>query len=80
MDEWKSVFNTLLGQGVPGVSMNLINEVLQTFSFKGVVYLDDILIYSHDYQGHVKLVCEVLKTLNQNKLLAKLSVSSIRKN
>lgn len=54
--------------------MNLINEVLYKFLFKGVrVYLDDMLIYLRDYQEHVKLVHEVLKTLYQNKLFAKLS-------
>lgn len=43
--------------------MNLI-EVLHKFLLKGVIiYLDDVLIYSRDYQEHVKLVSEVLKKL-----------------
>lgn len=50
--------------------MNVINEVLHKFLFKGViVYIyDDVLIYSQDYKEHVKLVQEVLKTLYANRL------------
>lgn len=44
--------------------VNLINEVLHKYLFKGiVVYLDDVLIYSDNYHTQVKLVQEVLKTL-----------------
>lgn len=54
--------------------MNLINEVLHAFLFKGViVYLDDMLIFSKDYQLHVKLVRGVLGTIYQNRLFAILS-------
>lgn len=51
------------------VLMNLNNEVLHKYLYKGVViYLNDVLIYSDDYLSHVKLVREVLNTLNQNML------------
>ena len=34
--------------------MNLINEVLHYFLFKGVVaYLNDVLIYSQEYDQHI---------------------------
>lgn len=81
----KTAFNTPLGQyeylvmtfslqGVPIVFMNLINEVLHKYLFKGVIiYLDDLLIYSNDYQKYVKLLQEVLNTLYKNKLFTKLS-------
>ncbi|XP_015263246.1 PREDICTED: RNA-directed DNA polymerase homolog [Gekko japonicus] len=80
-DEYKTAFNTLLGQfdyrvmpfglqGAPGVFMNFINEVLHKNLFKGViVYLDDILIYSPDKPSHIKLVWEVLQMLHKHKLL-----------
>lgn len=51
-------------QGPPGVFMNFINKVLHKFLYKGVFcYLDDMLIYSDNYETHVKLVQEVLSTL-----------------
>lgn len=57
-DEWKTVFNCPLGyfqfwvlpfglQGAPVVLMQLINEVLHDYLYKGMlVYLADILIYT----------------------------------
>lgn len=48
-------------QGFPRVFMNLIHEVLHKFLFKRIiVYLDGVLIFSNDYQVHVKLIREVL--------------------
>lgn len=53
--------------------MNFINEVLHKYLYKVVVcYLDDILIYLDNYEEHVRLVCEMLTTLYQNHLYAKL--------
>lgn len=61
-------------QGVLGVFMNLVNEVLHEYLFKGMIwYLDDMLIYTNDYHEHVELVCKVLQTLYRKKLFAKLS-------
>ncbi|XP_060098768.1 zinc finger protein 709-like [Heteronotia binoei] len=86
-DEWKTAFNTPMGQfeylvmpfglqGAPGVFMNFINDVLRKYLYQGVVvYLDDIIIYSKDLASHVKLVREVLDTQYQNKFYAKLSKS-----
>lgn len=60
--------------------MNIINEFLHHFLFKGVIVsLDDVLIYSEDHQPHLKLVREVLKTLYQNKLFARLSECQFHK-
>ncbi|XP_015280987.1 PREDICTED: RNA-directed DNA polymerase homolog [Gekko japonicus] len=84
-DEYKTAFNTPLGQfeyrvmlfgppGAPGVFMNLINEVLHKHLFRGaLVYLHDALLYSPDEQSHIKLVREVLQILYKHKLFAKLS-------
>ncbi|XP_015271184.1 PREDICTED: RNA-directed DNA polymerase homolog, partial [Gekko japonicus] len=90
-DESKTAFNTPLGQfeylvmpfglqGAPGVFMNLINEVLHEFLFKGVVlYLDDVLLYSQDLPSHIKLVRKVLKRLYEHHLFAKLSKCEFHK-
>lgn len=59
-DEWKTAFNTLLGHfeylvmpcgltNALAVFQALVNDVLQDFLNRFVfVYLDDILIFSHD--------------------------------
>lgn len=66
--------------GPPGVFMNLINEALHEYLYKGmVVYLDDVLIYSKDYPSHIELVRKVLGTLYKNKLYAELSKCKFRK-
>ncbi|XP_077158510.1 uncharacterized protein LOC143820028 [Paroedura picta] len=83
-DEWKTAFNTPLGQfeylvmpfglsGSPGVFMNVINEALHDLLYRGVVvYLDDVLIYSRGEEEHTALVREVLRRLANHKLYAKL--------
>ncbi|XP_015284069.1 PREDICTED: RNA-directed DNA polymerase homolog, partial [Gekko japonicus] len=90
-DEYKTAFNTPLGQfkylvmpfglqGAPGVFMNLINEVLHQHLFNGaLVYLDNILLHSQDMDSHVTLVREVLETLYEHKLFAKLSKCEFQK-
>lgn len=68
-------------QRAPGAFMNLINEVLYNFFIKGNNYLFKwcayiviaVLVWKQDYEPHVKLVREVLKTLYQDKLFSKLS-------
>ena len=44
-----------------------------------VAYLDDILIFSKNYEEHVSHVCEVLKRLRQFSLYAKLEKSEFHK-
>lgn len=47
---------------------------------KGVIiYLDDVLIYSNDFDSHVKLVRDVLKTFHKNKLYIKFSKCEFHK-
>lgn len=84
-NEWKTAFNCPLEyfqfrvlpfglQDTSVVFMQLINEVLHKYLYKGVrVYLDDILIYTEAMPEHVKLVRAVLKKLKAAKLYAKLS-------
>ncbi|KAK2912287.1 hypothetical protein Q8A73_006400 [Channa argus] len=82
-DEWKTAFNTPLGQfeylvmpfgltNAPAVFQSLINSVLRDFINRFVfVYLDNILIFSrnlHDHQQHVRLV---LQRLLENRLIVK---------
>ncbi|KAK2899769.1 hypothetical protein Q8A73_012898 [Channa argus] len=82
-DEWKTAFNTPLGQfeylvmpfgltNAPVVFQSLMNSVLHDFINRFVfVYLDDILIFSrnlHDHQQHVRLV---LQRLLENRLFVK---------
>ena len=38
-----------------------------------VIFLDDILVYSKDFDGHVTHVCKTLEILWQNQLYAKVS-------
>lgn len=46
-------------QGAPAVFMQLMNEVLHDYLYKGVlVYFDDILIYMKTMEKHVQLVCQ----------------------
>ncbi|XP_039197259.1 malonyl-CoA-acyl carrier protein transacylase, mitochondrial isoform X1 [Crotalus tigris] len=84
-DEWKMAFNCPLGsyqfhvmpfglQGAPTVFMQLINQVLHKYLYRGVlVYLDDILIYTTTLEEHVHLVRQVLRKLLDACLFVKLS-------
>ncbi|XP_070810133.1 vomeronasal type-2 receptor 26-like [Pituophis catenifer annectens] len=43
-------------QGAPAVFVQLINEVLHEYLYKGIlIYLDNILIYTHSLEEHVQL-------------------------
>ena len=78
-DEWKTAFNTPLGHfeylvmpfgltNAPAVFQNLVNDVLRYFLNRSVfVYLDDILIFSHNQEEHFQQVRQVLQRLLENK-------------
>ena len=82
-DEWKTAFNTPLGHfeylvmpfgltNAPAVFQNLVNDVLRDFLNRSVfVYLDDILIFSHNQEEHFQHVRQVLLRLLENKLYVK---------
>ena len=58
----------------PVVFMSLMNGVFRTFLDKFVVvFLDDILIYSHDEKEHEEHLRQVLQKLRQNQLFGSLS-------
>ncbi len=72
-DEWKTAFNTPLGQfkylvmpfdltSDPAVFQALVNDVLQDFLNRFIfIYLDDILIFSRHLAEHQLHVCQVLQ-------------------
>ncbi|CAJ2673837.1 unnamed protein product [Trifolium pratense] len=58
----------------PAVFMNYMNRIFQPYLDKFVViFIDDILNYSHNPQEHAKHLRIVLQTLREKKLFAKLS-------
>ena len=58
----------------PFVFMSLMNGVFCTFQDKFVViFLDDILIYSHDEKEHEEHLRQVLQKLRENQLYGNLS-------
>ncbi|XP_053548908.1 uncharacterized protein LOC128640454, partial [Bombina bombina] len=87
-DEWKTAFNTRFGHyeylvmpfglcNAPAVFQHFVNEIFRDFlnSFV-IIYLDDILIFSHNYQDYVHHVRKVLQRLRDNHLFAKLEKCS----
>lgn len=86
-DEWKTAFNTPTGHyeyrvmpfglvNAPAVFQALINDVLREMLNKFVfVYLDDILIFSCNYQEHIQHVRQVLSQLLKHSLFVKLEKS-----
>ncbi|XP_073153281.1 uncharacterized protein [Henckelia pumila] len=58
----------------PAVFMDMMNRVFQEFLDKFViVFIDDILVYSHDVNEHVCHLRLVFQTLREKQLYAKLS-------
>ena len=82
-DEWKTAFNTPLGQfeylvmpfgltNAPAVFRSLVNDVLRDMLNRSVfVYLDDILIFSKSVEEHRIHVRKVLQRLLENRLYVK---------
>ncbi len=82
-EEWKTAFNTPIGQyeylvmpfgltNAPAVFQALINDVLRDMLNRTVfVYLDDILIFSPDLHSHVQVVRKVLLRHLEHKLFVK---------
>ncbi|XP_063782381.1 uncharacterized protein LOC134932160, partial [Pseudophryne corroboree] len=83
-DEWKTAFNTHSGHyeylvmpfglcNAPAVFQDFMNDVLREYLDRFlVVYLDDILIFSHSLEEHQKHVRLVLQKLRDHRLGAKL--------
>ena len=58
----------------PATFQHFVNDIFADIvEVYVVVYLDDILIYSKNFEEHVKHVREVLQRLRNNNLYAKLS-------
>jgi len=57
----------------PTTFMRLMNKMLRPFIGKFVVvYINDILVYTHDETSHVEHLSQVFQVLRQQKLYAKL--------
>lgn len=83
-DEWKTAFHTTHGHyeysvmpygltNAPAVFQSMINEVFRDMLHSHVIaYIDDILIYSDDFEQHVSHVQAVLCCLADHNLFVKL--------
>ncbi|KAI2654876.1 Transposon Tf2-6 polyprotein [Labeo rohita] len=83
-DEWKTAFSTTTGHyeyqvmpfglaNSPSIFQALVNDIFRDMlNHHVIVYIDDILVYSEDFQSHVQHVRAVLKRLIQHQLYAKL--------
>ena len=87
-DEWKTAFRTRYGHyeykvmpfglvNAPATFQAMMNKVLREFLDHGVVvYMDDILIYSENYEKHIELVKKVLARLEEHRLAISLKKSA----
>ena len=56
-------------KNAPGTFQALMNSILGELIDRGIlVYIDDILVYSHDLGSHTVLLKEVFERLRRNKL------------
>ena len=82
-DEWKTAFVCSQGQfeytvmpfglkTAPSIFQSMMEDIFSDMLRQSVlIYLDDILIFSKSTEDHVSLVREVLRRLQENRLLAK---------
>src|ERR1700723_4296912 len=83
-DEWKAAFATHWGSfeslvmffrmtNSPPTFQNMMNDVLKEEIDRGVVivFIDDVLIYTEDEEGHEEMEKEVLQKLKENDLFLK---------
>ena len=60
-------------KNAPGTFQRLMDEILKEYIGEFVtVYLDDIMIYSRDFEEHLEHVNRVLNKLRENNMVAKL--------
>jgi hypothetical protein len=58
-------------KNAPGTFQGLMNSILGDLIDRGVlVYIDDILVYTEDLEGHLSLLQEVFERLRKNSLKA----------
>ena len=61
----------------PAIFMDLMNRLLQPFlDMFVIVFIDDILVYSHSEEEHADHLRTVLRVLQHQKLYAKFSKAS----
>ena len=83
-DEWKAAFRTSWGlyeptvmffglTNSPATFQSFMNHIFRDLINEGhvIVYMDDILIFTNDYQQHQEIVRKVLQILRENKLYLK---------
>ncbi|CAJ0951668.1 unnamed protein product [Ranitomeya imitator] len=84
-DEWKTAFNTPEGHfeylvmpfglsNAPSVFQSFMHDIFREYLDRFmIVYLDDILVFSDDWESHVKQVRMVFQVLCANSLFVKVS-------
>lgn len=59
--------------GAPGTFQQLIDKVLKGHESYSAAYLDDVIIYSGNWEDHIKHVAAVLQSLQEAGLTVKCS-------